>query len=146
MIIDRIGNIMAYAGLGEHFRTAAEWLNGKDFSTCAPGWIQIDGEQVFATLSDNAYLKKQPAYEAHRRYADIQLVADGRELFYLGMEGEIRAPEPGTDFYPCDVRSGLPFVLENGWFVIFLPGEMHAPGNPAPESAQCRKLVVKVSC
>ena len=146
MIIDRIENIKAYAGLGEHFRTAAEWLAGQDIHSLAPGQIGIDGEKVFATLADNQLSRKEPAYEAHRLYADIQLVIDGKELFYLGTEGESADFTPGSDFCPCEVRAGLPFTLESGWFVIFLPGEMHAPGNPAGEPFVCRKMVVKVLC
>ena len=144
MIIDRIGNIMAYEGLGEHFRTAAAWLAGRDFSAQAPGSLEIDGRNVFASLADNPLSREKPSYEAHRLYADIQLVVSGRERFYLGAEGRIGAPAPDSDFYPCEVSSGMPFDLENGWFVIFLPGEMHAPGNPCDGPSVCRKLVVKV--
>ena len=112
MIIDRIENIKAYAGLGEHFRTAAEWLAGQDIYSLAPGQIGIDGEKVFATLADNQLSRKEPAYEAHRLYADIQLVIDGKELFDLGTEGESADFTPGSDFCPCEVRAGLPFTLK----------------------------------
>ena len=146
MIIDRIENIMAYAGLGEHFRTAADWLNGQDLSATEPGQIPIDGKNVFASLADNTLSREEPAYEAHRLYADIQIIVNGHELFYLGKEGETGAGSPGSDFYPCSVSAGIPFTLESGWFVIFLPGEMHAPGNPVDRTSSCRKMVVKVLC
>ena len=146
MIIDRIENIGKYAGLGEHFRTAAEWLAmaGQDLSALVPGTLQVDGKQVFATLADNLLSRETPAYEAHRLYADIQVIVDGRETFYLGTEGKPGQLMPEKDFCECEVSAGLPFVLESGWFAIFLPGEMHAPGNPAGEPSVCRKLVVKV--
>lgn len=144
MIVDRIENIRKYAGLGEPFRTAAEWLDRQDLSALAPGSFPVDGDRVFATLADNSLAREMPAYEAHRLYADIQLVVDGKEKFYLGTAGTAEEGTPGGDFYPCRVSAGLPFVLESGWFVIFLPGEMHAPGNPADKPSVCRKMVVKV--
>ena len=144
MIIDKVENIGKYAALGEHFRTAAEWLAGQDMSALAPGSIQVDGERVYATLADNRLSGETPAYEAHRRYADIQVIVDGKEKFFLGTEGTAGQLIPEKDFCPCEVSAGLPFVLESGWFVIFLPGEMHAPGNPAGEPSVCRKMVIKV--
>ena len=144
MIIDKIENVRKYAALGEHFRTAAEWLAGQDLSALALGTVQVDGERVYATLADNLLSRETPAYEAHRRYSDIQVIIDGKETFYLGTEGNIGQLIPEKDFCPCEVSAGIPFVLESGWFVIFLPGEMHAPGNPAGEPSVCRKMVIKV--
>ena len=144
MIIDKVENIGKYAALGEHFRTAAEWLAGQDLSALIPGTIQVDGKRVFATLADNQLSREVPAYEAHRCYADIQVIVDGKEKLYLGTEGKAGQLIPEKDFCPCEVSAGLPFILESGWFAIFLPGEMHAPGNPAGESSVCRKMVIKV--
>ena len=144
MIIDKVENIVKYAAMGEHFRTAADWLAGQDLSALAPGTVQVDGERVYAALADNLLSRETPVYEAHRRYADIQMIVDGKEKLFLGTEGTAGHLVPEKDFCPCEVSAGLPFVLESGWFVIFLPGEMHAPGNPADEPSVCRKLVVKV--
>ena len=144
MIIDKVENIGKYAALGENFRTAAEWLAGQDLSALVPGTVQLDGERVFATLADNLLSRETPAYEAHRQYTDIQVIVDGKETFYLGTDGKIRQLIPEKDFCQCEVSAGLPFVLESGWFAIFLPGEMHAPGNPVGGPAVCRKMVIKV--
>ncbi|MBQ9212145.1 MAG: YhcH/YjgK/YiaL family protein [Clostridia bacterium] len=146
MIIDRLENINAYGNLGEHFRTAASWLTGRDLSTLPLGSITIDGRNVFANLADNLLSRETPAYEAHHLYADIQLIVDGQERFFLGIAGRIGDPEPDSDFYPCEADSGISFDLARGWFVIFLPGEMHAPGNPCGIPSVCRKLVIKVLC
>ena len=72
------------------------------------------------------------------------MIVDGKEKFWLGTEGKAGQLIPEKDFCRCEVSAGLPFVLESGWFAIFLPGEMHAPGNPAGEPSVCRKMVVKV--
>ena len=144
MIIDRLKNISSYTGLGENFGTAARWLEQADLGALAAGTVEIDGERVFATLAENRLSDGEPAFEAHRRYADIQVILDGKERFLLGTEAEILSPEPGTDFYPCRAAKSMEAVLEPGQFVIFLPGEAHSPGNAAGEQKLCRKLVVKV--
>ncbi len=146
MIIDHMKNIGAYGALSPNFRSACRWLTEQDPTALAPGEYRIDGENVFANLADNELTRETPAYEAHRLYADIQLVIRGRELFRFGMEGKIPEQKPDSDFYPCGASSDMPFVLEDGWFVIFLPGEIHAPGNPPEGPCTCRKLVVKVRC
>ncbi len=146
MIIDRVENIERYAGLSDNCPKACEWLKAQDFSTLAPGEFQIDGKQVFGNLADNALSRETPAYEAHRQYADIQLVVRGRELFRFGTAGIVPEQKPDTDFYACEAGPDLPFALEDGWFVIFLPGEIHAPGNPVDGPSVCRKLVLKVHC
>lgn len=146
MIIDRMENIMVCAGLGENFKTAADWLRRQSLQDLAPGQIPVDGRNVFGSLADNFLSREEPAYEAHRLYADIQVVIDGKERFYLGTEGKTADVDSGSDLYFCTGCTGIPFTLEKGWFAVFLPGEMHAPGNPAGEPSSCRKLVLKVLC
>ena len=144
MIIDWIRNISSYINLGNHFADAVKWLKKTDLDTLSCGCIDIAGEQVFATLAENRLSRGEASFEAHRRYADIQIILEGKEGFFLGTEAEILPPEPGTDFCPCRVGNSLEFTLEPGQFAVFLPGEAHSPGNAAGEHEFCKKLVVKV--
>ncbi len=146
MIIDRIENIGKYRELGENFKIACEWLRARDPSAMKPGEFPIDEKNVFASLADNELTRRTPAYEAHRLYADIQLIISGHERFGFGTEGTLCENKQGSDFYPCQVDKNMFFVLESGWFVIFLPGEIHAPGNPVDRRDVCRKMVIKVYC
>ena len=145
MIIDRLDKIGLYAVLNSSFAKAAQWLRETSLEELPFGRAEIAGESVFATLAENRLSAGTPAFEAHRRYADIQLILGGKERFLLGTKARILPPEPGSDFYPCEAQESLEFVLGQGQFVVFLPGEAHSPGNAAeggPET--CRKLVVKV--
>ena len=145
MIIDRLDRINRYAGLGANFATAARWLLETDLHGMEPGTVQIDGDRVYATLADNRLEPKTPAFEAHHLYTDIQLILKGRERFLLGWDGqEGDPPNPDSDYYPCEAEQALPFTLEENQFVVFLPGELHAPCNPDGAPSVCRKLVVKV--
>ena len=144
MIIDWIRNISSYTDLGNHFTDAVKWLESTDLDILACGRVDIAGEQVFATLAENRLSRGEASFEAHCRYADIQIILEGKERFFLGTEAEILPPGPGTDFYPCRVEKSFEFTLEPGQFAVFLPGEAHAPGNAAGEQEVCKKLVVKV--
>ena len=146
MIIDRIENIGRYRNLGGAFAEAAAWLEKTDLKTLPCGRAEIAGERVFATLSENRLSKEETDFEAHRLYADIQLVLEGKERFLFGTEAEILPPNPGTDFCPCRVSRHIGFTLKPGEFAIFLPGEPHSPGNPAGEPSDCKKAVIKVRC
>lgn len=144
MVIDHLRNILIYGSLGRNFQTAVRWLSETDLSQLSSGKTVIDGENVLATLSDLYLDRPEPAYEVHHQYADIQLVLSGQERFYLGWDGKESPAAPGSDFFPCQVSRGLPFTLEADQFVIFLPGEPHAPGNPDTVPGSCKKLVIKV--
>lgn len=86
--------------------------------------------------------------EAHRRYADIQYVAAGREtIVYAPLNGAA----PATDYNPekdvvffGDLPGATTLHMEKGFFAIFLPQDGHIPccawGDPAP----VRKVVIKV--
>jgi len=144
MIIDRIENIGRYRNLGGAFAEAAAWLEETDLKALPCGRAEIAGERAFANLSENRLSREETGFEAHRLYADIQLVLEGKERFLFGTETEILPPNPGTDFYPCRVGRRIGFTLEPGEFAVFLPEEAHAPGIAPEDADSCKKLVVKV--
>ena len=148
MILDTLNHIGKYAGLGPAFAAAAAWLQSADLQTLEPGRIGIDGDRVYATLADNRLEPKDPSFEVHRSYADIQLVLRGRERLFYGREGRELSGRPENDVWFCEADRHVPFVLEAGQFAVFLPGEAHAPGLPAEADAGTvpvtRKMVVKV--
>ena len=144
MIADRLEKIGDDRGLGGHFERAIRWLQETDPEKLAPGTVWIDDKKVYATLSENLLDRENPTFEVHRLYADIQLVLEGKERFLLGWRaGNIRE-EPERDVAFCDAEEALPFTLGPGQFAIFMPGELHSPGNPDGSPSICRKLVVKV--
>lgn len=143
MIVDHLRNIQRYACLGENYAKAAEFLMNTDLNALPLGKTVIDGERVFANLADNYLDREVMTWEAHQKYTDIQLILRGKERFawadrasYGPLQGDFQA------CYPED--EPLSFALEEGWFVIFLPGEPHSPGNPVNAPGNCLKLVVKV--
>ena len=146
MIIDDIAHAERYACLSANFARAIRFLTETRLDELPCGTIAIDGENVFANLQENMTRTDDLQFEAHDRYADIQVILRGTERFALGWDASIEPPQPGSDFRRCQAERWVDFVLAENQFVIFLPGEAHAPGNAVQNSALCRKLVVKVLC
>lgn len=128
--------------LGKGFAAAQEFLLTADLASLPPGRHAIDGDVVFVNIQEYQQEEREPAYEAHDAYADIQLVLSGSERFRWGwgkpgeLKGDFRAV--------TDVERYTEFTLHENQLVIFLPGEAHAPGLPEKGPALCRKAVVKV--
>ena len=153
MILDTLDAIGKYAGVGPNFETAVRWLQETDLGLLEPGRTDIDGEKAYAVVSENRLEPKDPAFEVHRRYADIQVILRGREGFRYGREGKELSGKPENDVWFCEADRQVTFELEEGGFTVFLPGEAHAPGlypekgkrllSPAGPLTD-RKIVVKV--
>lgn len=153
MILDTLDCIVKYAGISPNFETAVRWLQETDPEALEPGRTDIDGEKVYAVMSENRLEPKEPVFEVHRRYADIQIILRGREGFRYGRKGKELSGKPENDVWFCEADRQVPFELEEGGFTVFLPGEAHAPGlypekdkRPLSPAAPVpdRKLVVKV--
>ena len=153
MILDTLDAIGKYAGISPSFETAVRWLQETDPDALEPGRTDIDGEKVYAVVSENLLEPREPAFEVHRRYADIQVILRGREGFRYGREGKELSGKPENGVWFCEADRQVPFELEEGGFTVFLPGEAHAPGlypekgkrllSPAGPLTD-RKIVVKV--
>ncbi len=144
MFIGEIGKGISFdlSRLGKNFAAAQEFLMKGGFASLPVGNHAIAGEDVFVMIQEYTQQEKEPAYEAHDVYADIQLVLQGSERFRwgLGLPGSLKG-----DFRPVTgVEKFVEFTLHENQFVIFLPGEPHAPGLPEHSPAFCRKAVVKV--
>ena len=153
MILDTLDAIGKYAGISPNFETAVRWLQKTDPEALESGRTDIDGAKVYAVVSENRLEPKDPAFEVHRRYADIQVILRGREGFRYGREGKELSGKPENDVWFCEADRQVPFDLEEGGFTVFLPGEAHALGlypekgkkplSPAVPVTD-RKIVVKV--
>ena len=133
-----------YVRLGKHFAAAVRFLETADLAALAPGKHEIDGENVFVNIQEYTQQEKEPAYEAHDRYADIQLVLRGSERFCWGLGTPGELDEPRDFRQVADVKNAVEFTLRENQLVVFLPGEAHAPGLPEKAPALCRKAVIKV--
>lgn len=117
----------------------------------AAGDHPIKDRDIFASVSRYETKPRQAGYpEAHRRYADIQLLLAGSETiewFTLGGLTERTPYDPGRDitfFERPDTPEGL-VTLRPGLFVIFMPSDAHMPQLRAGVAGVAvTKIVIKV--
>ena len=146
MIHDSLTRFARYKGLDPALSAALSWLAAHDLANIPPGRIDIQGDEVFALVQE--YLTKpagQGAWEAHRRYIDVQYIVKGRERVFFAPIKTLHEGEyvPEKDFLPL-TGDGPSLVLSAGFFVIFHPEDAHMPGMQIDTAEPVKKVVVKV--
>jgi YhcH/YjgK/YiaL family protein len=147
MIIDQISHASLYHALGPGVRKALEYLAHQDFSRMKPGRYDVDGQNCFALVSDyDTQPREEKKWEAHRRYIDVQYLANGSELIgYAPMES-MRSPGEYDEAKDMTRPEGEGSFLQAGpgTFVILFPHDVHMPGVAVSRPGRVRKIVVKV--
>lgn len=149
MIFDSLQNIAQYKGLHPHLDTAIDYLASNDVSALAPGRRELDGEAVYFNVSDtHPRAFEDTKFEAHQRYADIQIPLAAPETMEVLPFGEVDGwleYDPERDIrFSASGAHGMPIGLSAGHFCIFFPNDAHRGGQYAPHVTQGRKLVMKV--
>jgi YhcH/YjgK/YiaL family protein len=150
VILDLLSAAAAYRSLGPRIAAAFDYLAGTDFSRVPPGRYELDGSRLYAIVQ--RYRTKPPseaAWEAHRRYIDVQYVVEGIERMgytplYPGLAVRQDYDE-AKDIIFFETR-GDHFDLRPGMFALFGPQDVHAPGLASGQpavSAEVLKVVVK---
>ena len=157
MIYDHIKNIGLYKGLTPALDLALEYIE-----TATPD-VEVGSHLldlgVKAVVSEGTTgLVNPKGYEAHRKYADVQLALVGTELIrckplpqvtetipydeskdaarYADCAG---AGSPGAGFPAADL------VIGSGYFLVVFPDDAHEPGlAPGGKCAPVKKVVMKV--
>lgn len=147
MIFDHIFNIGCYAGLSRHFETAAKFLQETDLSQLQPGRVEIDGQNVFATLRTAELTAAPEVWEAHKDYADIHVLLEGSEVIgyfpITRMDHELEFQQDADCALEKDL-DGWMFELQAGEFMLVLPQDIHKPNCPAGDMSTSKKLIMKV--
>jgi biofilm protein TabA len=151
MIIGTLSACERYYALGEGFKKAFEFLKSNDICTMSPGRYDIDYDKVYVFVQE--YVSKtidNCCLETHRRYADVQYVAEGFEYFgYASLE---RAGKPITEYDPkADAvffeKECQYILLQKGDFAVVFPDDAHMTQKrafvPVPVRKACVKVLVK---
>lgn len=146
MILDTLDRLKAYASISPLMEKVIAFIEGNDLGSLEPGKIVLDGEDLFVNVNvQEAQTRAEVPIEAHVKYIDIQIpVSADEEMGYvaesmLPAPSQQYSPEKDVVFYPglCDTYLNV----RKGMFVVFLPGEGHAP---AITENGIRKLVIKI--
>ena len=147
MIIDTLENAKCYASLLPGFDLALNFLCDPSTASLADGRYEIDGNRVYAMVQTYTTMPaNEGLLQAHRRYADIQMLLSGHEWIGYAPLGNQPVEQPY-----CAEKDVL-FVggpneliaLYPGNFALLLPQDAHLPGRTISEGEEVRKVVIKI--
>jgi biofilm protein TabA len=147
MILDILENAHRYPFMNKGFAKAFNFLLRPDIKELPAGKYEIDGERVYAMVSNGPGRKKEDALlETHDKYIDIQLILAGTDN--MGWKPKSLCKQPSGEYdYKADIQffEDEPeawFPTESGAFVIFFPEDAHMP---LISSGLIHKVVVKIA-
>lgn len=160
MILDQLSNVDSsfYAGLlqshggsfklGDRLMQGLRFLQSVDVADMTASRIELDGDKVFAMIQlYDSKPRSQGFWEAHRKYIDIQYVAEGEELMGYANLHHLDAGDydAAKDFVLLQGEGS--FVhLHPGSFIILGPEDAHMPQIAVDDKPQpIKKVVVKVA-
>jgi YhcH/YjgK/YiaL family protein len=146
MIYDTFDRIERYFPISGELRKGLEYLRNTDFSKLPDGRYEIDGERVYASVSTYETKAANETPEAHRRYADIQFLIEGRELVGVAPLSEMREEVEARSaddiwFYHGETER---LTLTGRRFLVLFPEDAHAPCIADGTVSTVHKCVVKV--
>jgi biofilm protein TabA len=147
MVADHIRYASEYFNLNPRIRLALEYLQRTDGGVLDPGRHEVDGDRVFALVSDYDTRRPEDAFwEAHRRHVDVQFVHAGRERIGYGALSAFECDpyDADRDLVVARGESRQSIDVGAGGFLVLFPHEAHMPGLTAQAVERVRKIVVKV--
>ncbi len=151
MILDRLEDSKQYCRLHGGFDAAFDLLLSTPFGELKAGRHEVMGDSLFLIIDDiEARGRDASPLEAHRRYIDVQYVipdpnAKAEEFGWRPVATCTSVTTPYNkekDIVYFGDKPQLWFTVPAGYFVVFFPGDAHAPlaGN-----GRVLKAVVKVA-
>lgn len=148
MIIDKVENMPMYYGVNAAFEKIYAFLAEYKASPKPDGKYELDGDRLFVSVSSYDTVSPQGRLpEAHRKYADVQVMLSGRELIgwapLNGMKQESGDLINGDcAFFSGGTLSNL--LLDEDIFALFMPQDAHMPCLAVDGSEKITKAVFKV--
>jgi len=128
---------------------AFAYLANTNLDTIAPGKYAIDGENVFATVTDGPTKDyDKTGWETHHKYLDLHLVIRGKER--VGVMNPATAKvtnkyDAAKDVENYDVNTKGDYYIEDpSTLYIFFPQNSHRPGIHVDGYDTIKKIVIKI--
>lgn len=148
MVIDTLENCTRYENLHPRFKAAFDFLRNPAVYAVPDGRTDIAGDAVFALVQN---YETKPIHEgkleAHRKYIDIQFLADGEEFVGyapLGNQKIAAAYDADKDVAFYEGESWFT-LLRKGMFAIFFTQDAHLPSRYTEKPSHVKKIVLKVA-
>ena len=122
-----------------------------EFSKLKDGRYEIDGDHIYATVSRyQTKPMKDCRPESHRKYVDVQYVAEGQEFigwcaFTPALKESVPYDEEKDVVFYERLEPESDFVLSEGCYAIMTPKDIHRPCCAMDEPAPVLKVVAKIA-
>ena len=145
MIIDRIENAENYINLHKDFKLVFDFIKTHDLKSLACGRYKLRGSEVFFNLQEYE-TKQTQKLEAHKKYIDIQVVANGEELMgYTNINNTTLKEEYDEEKDVMFLNGSVDKLhADNKTFLIFTPEDAHMPALSVNEDKYVKKAIFKI--
>jgi len=132
----------------QRWEKAFQFLSEQDLSKLELGRHELEGADIFVNVDEYISRNEEDVlFEAHKKYADIQVLVSGEEkIGVLPLESTTVAVPYNEDkdiaFLSADADNYR--VATPGRFFMFFPDDAHRPTVKNTENSLVRKVVVKV--
>jgi biofilm protein TabA len=126
---------------------AFAFLKDSNLNTIAKGKYPIDGDNVFASVTEDPSKDfDKTNWESHRKYIDLQCIITGDEKMGVWPVANATVIKPYDE--KKDVANytaeGKFYVGSAGTFFIFFPADAHRPNITPGGNKPVKKIVIKI--
>jgi biofilm protein TabA len=145
--IDKVQFAQQYHANQMLWDKAFTFLKQTDLTTLATGRLVIDGDQVFAIVSEAPSKDyDKTAFESHKNYIDLQYVIAGEENMGRAALRDVTLDKPYNEkndimFYAGE---GKIHTVPQNSFLIFFPSDAHRPNITPGGNKIVKKIVIKI--
>lgn len=144
MIIDKTENILFYSSMIPALRAGMEAV--KAIQKLEPGKYKFDGGW-FNIQTGSTKPMDEGTFEAHRRYIDVQMMADGCEELAWADVADLETVIPYDREKDAERFRGYTrnhIRVDKGMFYIVFPHDGHKPVSHTDEPHSFTKIVMKI--
>jgi biofilm protein TabA len=126
---------------------AFAFLKEQDLQTLASGRYPIDGDNVYAIVTENPTKDYDSTkWESHRNYVDLHCVIAGEEQIGICPVSALtvtRSYDASKDLANYS-GTGEIYTAQPGTFFLFFPADGHRPGITTGNKKPDKKIVIKI--
>jgi YhcH/YjgK/YiaL family protein len=126
---------------------AFAWLKATDLQTIAKGRYPIEGDTVYASVTEDSSKDfEKTNWESHRKYIDLQSVIRGEEKIGVCPVSKATVTKAYDEKLERANYSaeGKYFTATPGTFFLFFPNDAHRPNITPGGNKVVKKVVIKI--
>ncbi len=146
MVFDSISRLGRYANIVPGMDEIVRIVSSGELETLPAGRHETSADGLYFMINEyDPKDESEASFEFHKFCADVQVMVDGEETcFYSSAPAPLELIDSEADDIAfVDDEKEEECTLTKGVFVIYFPGELHAPGIKKSVE-HCRKAVFKV--